>query len=118
MASATTIRTSYLTLSRDGNILKFQLPPCFVDSHNQNTQFRDVSPAISLKRIRLRNESGELRLDIKHRVRVSSNDAQFGLFQRRMRFRRRVSPSLPPRNGSKLWRCLLWLLLSVMPTVS
>ncbi|TQD86388.1 hypothetical protein C1H46_028077 [Malus baccata] len=34
-------------------------------------------------------------------------------FQRRKRFRCRVSPSLSPWNGSKLWQCLLWLWLSV-----
>ncbi|KAM1331359.1 hypothetical protein ACFX15_043095 [Malus domestica] len=59
---------------------KFQLPLRFVDSQNRNTQFRDVSSASSLQRIRLRHESGKLRPDIKHRVRASSNDAQFSLF--------------------------------------
>ncbi|KAM1134714.1 hypothetical protein ACFX19_044513 [Malus domestica] len=85
IASATIIRAFYLTLSRDRNILKpesskFQLPPHFVDSQNRNTQFRDVSSASSLQRIRLWHESGKLRPDIKHRVRALSNDAQFSLF--------------------------------------
>ncbi|CAN6559444.1 unnamed protein product [Malus baccata var. baccata] len=113
MASATAIRTSYLTLSRDRNIPKpespkFQLPPRFVDSQNRNTQFRDVSLASSLQRIRLRHDSAELRLGLQHRVRVSSNDAQFGSFSEENEVQ---APSLSPRSGSKLWRCLLWLWL-------
>ncbi|TQE08878.1 hypothetical protein C1H46_005492 [Malus baccata] len=36
--------------------------------------------SFSLQRIRLRHESGKLHPDIKHRVRASSNDAQFSLF--------------------------------------
>ncbi|KAB2620573.1 anion transporter 4 [Pyrus ussuriensis x Pyrus communis] len=85
MASATAIRTSYLTLSRDRNVPKpespkFQLPPRFVDSQNRNTRFRDFSSASSLQRIRLQHGSAELRLVLPHRFRVSSNDAQFGSF--------------------------------------
>ncbi|XP_068338381.1 probable anion transporter 4, chloroplastic [Pyrus communis] len=82
MASA--IRTSYLDLSPDRNVTKpeskFTIPPRFVDSRNRNNRFRDVSSASSLQRIRLRHDSAVLRPVAPHRVRVSSNDAQFGSY--------------------------------------
>ncbi|KAM1341687.1 hypothetical protein EV1_006181 [Malus domestica] len=80
MASA--VRTSYPAVSRDRNVTKpeskFTIPPRFVDSQNRNNRFRDVSSASSLQRIRLRHDSPVLRPVVPHRVRVSSNDAQFG----------------------------------------
>ncbi|XP_009346897.2 probable anion transporter 4, chloroplastic [Pyrus x bretschneideri] len=82
MASA--IRTSYLDLSPDRNVTKpeskFTIPPRFVDSRNRNNRFQDVSSVSSLQRIRLRHDSAVLRSVVPHRVRVPSNDAQFGSF--------------------------------------